>query len=70
VLLLGGTPPTTVATNPGAQAGPSTSTMKTYEWTSLSNTITAGDMIFISIASDTIFSSVKIFFTCLWEWDH
>jgi hypothetical protein len=65
----GGTP-TVVTNNPAAQLGPSNSTMKTYDWTSLSNTINAGDMIFISIASDTVFSSVKIFFTCLWEWDH
>jgi hypothetical protein len=65
----GGTP-TPVATNPAAQPGPSNSTMKTYEWTSPSNTIDAGDMIFISIASDTVFTSVKIFFTCLWEWDY
>jgi hypothetical protein len=65
----GGTP-TVVTNNPAAQLGPSNSTMKTYDWTSLSNTITAGDMIFISIASDTVFTGVKIFFTCLWEWDH
>jgi hypothetical protein len=67
----GGTP-TVVTTNPNAQLGPSNSTMKTYEWITgtHSNTITAGDMIFISIASDTVFTGVKIFFTCLWEWDH
>jgi hypothetical protein len=67
----GGTP-TVVTTNPDEQLGPSNSTMTTYEWITgtHSNTITAGDMIFISIASDTVFSSVKIFFTCLWEWDH
>jgi hypothetical protein len=66
----GNTPPTVVTNNPAAQLGPSTSTMKTYDWTSLSNTINAGDMIFISIASSTAFTGVKIFFTCLWEWDH
>jgi hypothetical protein len=66
----GNTPPTVVTNNPAAQLGPENSTMKTYDWTSLSNTINAGDMIFISIASDTIFSNVKIFFTCLWEWDY
>jgi hypothetical protein len=65
----GGTP-TVVTNNPAAQLGPSNSTMKTYDWTSLSNTINAGDMIFISIASSTAFTGVKIFFTCLWEWDH
>jgi hypothetical protein len=68
----GGIPPTVVTNNPAAQLGPSNSTMTTYDWTSLSNTITAGDMIFISIESSSTFSNVnvKIFFTCLWEWDH
>jgi hypothetical protein len=64
----GTTPPTIAATS--AQTGPSNSAMTTYDWTSLSNTITAGDMIFISIESSTAFSNVKIYFTFLWEWDH
>jgi hypothetical protein len=65
-----GTNPTVVTNNPAAQLGPANSAMKTYDWTSLSNTINAGDMIFISIESTTAFTAVKIFFTCLWEWDH
>jgi hypothetical protein len=70
----GGIPPTVVTNNPAAQLGPANSTMTTYEWITgtHSNTIDAGDMIFISIASSSTFSNVnvKIFFTCLWEWDH
>jgi hypothetical protein len=63
-----GATPTIAATS--AQTGPSNSAMTTYDWTSLSNTITAGDMIFISIESTVAFSNVKIYFTFLWEWDH
>jgi hypothetical protein len=66
--------PTVVATS--TQLGPTNSAMTTYDFTSLvspdsgSNTITAGDMIFISIESTAVFTGVKIFFTCLWEWDY
>jgi hypothetical protein len=67
-----GTTPTTVAEI--EEDGPANSTMTTYDFTSLSspmsNSITAGDMVFISIESDTAFSGVKIYFTCLWEWDY
>lgn len=69
----GTTPPTTVATS--TQLGPTNSAMTTYDFTSLvspnsgSNTITAGDMIFISIESTAVFTAVKIYFTFLWEWD-
>ena len=65
------TPPTTAATM--TLLGPTNSAMTTYDFTSPdsgSNTITAGDMIFISIESTAVFTAVKIYFTFLWEWDH
>ena len=68
------TTPTTAATM--TLLGPTNSAMTTYDFTNInspdsgSNTITAGDMIFISIESTAAFTGVKIFFTFLWEWDH
>ena len=70
----GTTPPTTAATM--TLLGPTNSAMTTYDFTNInspdsgSNTITAGDMIFISIESSAVFTGVKIYFTFLWEWDH
>tara|TARA_R100001594_G_scaffold9163_1_gene22602 strand:- start:25 stop:930 length:906 start_codon:yes stop_codon:yes gene_type:complete len=66
-----GTGPTIVGTQSGA--GPSTSSMVTYDFTSSldsgDNIIDAGDTVYLSIQSDGATSNTKYYITCLWEWD-
>ena len=60
----------------GAQsgAGPTNKTMVTYDFTtgldSGDNIVDAGDMVYLSMQSNTdLGSSTKHYITCLWEWD-
>jgi hypothetical protein len=66
-----GTGPTVVGTQSGA--GPSTSSMVTYDFTSSldsgDNIIDAGDTVYLSVQSDGATSNTKYYITCLWEWD-
>ena len=66
-----GTGPTIVGTQSGA--GPSTSSMVTYDFTSSldsgDNVIDAGDTVYLSIQSSGATSNTKYYITCLWEWD-
>ena len=46
------------------------STMTTYNFTAVTNTIAAGDAVYISMESDEDFgNNVMYYVTCLWEWD-
>ena len=67
-----GTGPSVVGTQSGA--GPNTSGMTTYDFTtgldSGDNIVDAGDMVYLSMQSNTdLGSSTKHYITCLWEWD-
>ena len=63
----------------GAQtgAGPTASSMATYDFTtgldggvgSETNAIAAGDKVQISVQSDAASADSLFFITCLWEWD-
>jgi hypothetical protein len=61
----------------GAQtgAGPTNSTMTTYDFTSSlddpsgTNVIAAGDKVQLSVQSDAASGDQNFFITCLWEWD-
>jgi hypothetical protein len=59
----------------GAQtgAGPTNSTMTTYDFTSSldsgTNAVAAGDKLQISVQSDATSGDQNFFITCLWEWD-
>ena len=67
------TGPTIVGTQSGNS--PSNTSIVTYDFTSSldsgDNVIDAGDVVHISIESDTApGGSTKYFFTCLFEWDY
>ena len=62
----GGTP-TVIGTVSGA--GCTASSMTTYDFTAVTNTINAGDTVQLSIQSDDTASTCNYFITCLWEWD-
>jgi len=66
-----GTSPSVVGTQSGA--GCTTSSMTTYDFTSSldsgDNIIDAGDMVHLSIQSNTTTPNVTYNITCLWEWD-
>ena len=66
------TGPSVVGTQSGA--GCQNTTMTTYDFTSSldsgDNLIDAGDMVYISLQSDTDYGGNVIYYiTCLWEWD-
>ena len=67
-----GTGPTIVGTQSGA--GPTNTSMVTYDFTSSldsgDNIIDAGDVVHISIQSDSSAATTKYYFTCLFEWDY
>ena len=66
-----GTGPSIVGTQSGA--GCQNTTMTTYDFTSSldsgDNLIDAGDVVYLSVQSDSATSSTKFYITCLWEWD-
>jgi len=64
-----GTGPTVVGTQTGS--GPTNTSMVTYDFSSVSsNAIAAGDVVHISIQSDSSAATTKYYFTCLFEWDY
>ena len=67
-----GTGPTIVGTQSGS--GPTNTSMVTYDFTSSldsgDNIIDAGDVVHISIQSDSSAATTKYYFTCLFEWDY
>ena len=68
-----GTGPTIVGTQSGA--GPTNTSMVTYDFTSSldsgDNIIDAGDVVHVSIQSDSsAATTTKYYFTCLFEWDY
>ena len=62
-----GTTPSVIGTVSGV--GPTTTALATYDFTAVTNTIAAGDMVWLSVQSDSATPNVKWFVTCLWEWD-
>ena len=53
-----------------AVAGPTDSSMVTYDFTSVSsNVINAGDKVQISVQADGSSADTIFFISCLWEWD-
>ena len=54
-------------------AGPTASSMATYDFTSSldsgTNVIAAGDKVQLSVQSDAASEDMLFFITCLWEWD-
>ena len=57
-------------------AGPTSSSMATYDFTDLTtsgasgtNAIVAGDKVQLSVQSDAASADGLFFITCLWEWD-
>ena len=54
-------------------AGPTASSMVTYDFTSSldsgTNAIVAGDKVLLSVQSDAASADSSFFITCLWEWD-
>ena len=60
---------TVIGTQTGA--GPTGSSMATYDFTSCSgtNAIVAGDKVQLSVQSDAASADSLFFITCLWEWD-
>jgi hypothetical protein len=64
--------PSVVGTQSGA--GPNTTGLATYDFTtgldSGDNVVDAGDMVYLSIQSNTdLEASTKHYITCLWEWN-
>jgi len=66
------TGPTIVGTQSGS--GPTNTSMVTYDFTSSldsgDNIIDAGDVVHVSIQSDSSAATTKYYFTCLFEWDY
>ena len=62
-----GTGPSVIGTVSGE--GSQNTAMATFDFTGVDNVIDAGDMVYLSIQSDSATASTKFFITCLWEWD-
>ena len=62
-----GTGPSVIGTVSGE--GSQNTAMATFDFTGVDNVIDAGDMVYLSIQSDSATANTKFYITCLWEWD-